>query len=210
MNDLKKSFILELMNDIKNYRQMPAFWSNGEKNFSIGVGYCFSCDAIKGLTKYRKRFLGNDCLGSHYETDSVPFQCFDSWHEGVIEFSPVDFDSFLKFIQFFKDNKNIIKDIQFKEGETPNVKINNATYKVFRSLVDSWEDNEIGRMHNPDYINTDEFAKLVEDYEKWHSFGKRGQIQEIEFLHKTSLEYLTHSKKFNEEISPLRGILSCA
>jgi len=207
MENPKESFTLELMGDIKNYYQMPACWSDKERTFSIGIGYCPSCDAIKATTNYRRRFLGNDCNGPHYETDTVPLQCSDSYHKGAIKFSSLDFDSFLKKVQFLKDHKETLEDVRFKEGKAPNVGVNNRTYKIFRDLVDSWGEKEIRRMYNPDFINTEEFAKLVEDYERWHSLGKRNQIQDIKFLHESSLESQVLSKQFEEDIAPLKKIL---
>jgi hypothetical protein len=212
MDKFQQPFVLEMLNNMKEYYQMPAFWTDKEKNYSIGVGYCPSCNAIKNITSTRRSYDGSDCNGDHFSSRSVPLQCFDRRHEGVIKFSPQDFDSFLKYIAFFKKNKGFLEKFELKSldsnKEMPNVKVTNKTYELFRDLINKWEIDEIKSMHNPDYINTNEFATIVNNYEMWNLVGEKTQIEDIKSLHNLSKKYKEISGKYKKEISGIEEILN--
>jgi hypothetical protein len=211
MDLTKKPFVLEMLNDMKEYYQMPARWTDKEKNYSIEIGYCPSCNAIKNVTSTRKSYDGSDCNGDHFSSRSVPLQCFDSRHEGAIKFSPGDFDSFLKHIAFFNKNKEFLGKFELKSLDSdkgmPDIKVTNKTYELFRDLINKWETDEIKPMHNPTFLNSDEFQGLVNDYSIWNLAGNKIQIEDIKSLHNISREYKRISGKYKKEISGIEEIL---
>lgn len=181
MNTLEKPFVLEMLNDIKDYYQMPAFWRDREKNYFIAIGYCPSCDEITNLTEVRRTSDGSDCLGEHCTNHFVPLQCFDLRHEGAIEFSPKRFNSLLKYLTFFNKNKKFLGEFELKK--IPNVEITNKTYEVFRDLINAWENDEIKEMHNVTYILKNILFKL--QFYSFYSFysARIFSMPEISFLY---------------------------
>ncbi|MEK6845059.1 MAG: hypothetical protein AABX44_02265 [Nanoarchaeota archaeon] len=205
MDSAEKPFVLEILDDMKKYYQISTLWTDRIKNYFIKIGYCHSCNKITNLTDIRRIFDDSDCLGKCYHPKKVPLQCFNSEHEGVIEFSPRKFDSLLKYLAFFNENNKFLG--KFKIKKIRDAKITNKTYKIFKNLIDNMKNDEIKTMYNTEYIHTGEFSKVVKNYKKWNLMKKEQQIDDIKSLHKISQTYQKSVKKCKKEILGIEEIL---